>query len=60
MRAKPGPAVAVMARAPAAEAPTAALMAECSLSTGTNSVVTAPSATKLEKRMTMSVWGEMG
>ena len=45
MSAKPCELVAVMVRAPAAAEPMTALMAECSLSTVTNSVSTLPSAT---------------
>ena len=41
--------VAVIALAPAASAPTQALIALCSLSTATNSVSTAPLLTKVEK-----------
>ena len=47
--------VAVITRAPAAEAPTHALIAECSLSTVTNSVSTNPSATNWENSCTTSV-----
>ncbi len=60
MRASPLAAVAVNALAPAAEAPTQLLMALCSLSTGTNSVSTSPSATYSLKRSTMIVWGVIG
>ena len=52
--------VAVMTRAPAAAAPTQALMALCSLSTGTNSVLTRPSATNWEKVCTVAVCGVIG
>jgi hypothetical protein len=45
IRARPWEEVAVYTRAPAAEAPTAALMAECSDSTGMNSASSSPLAT---------------
>ena len=47
MRAKPWEEVAVMVRAPPAAEPITALIAECSLSTVTNSLLTLPSATHL-------------
>ena len=46
---KPLADVAVIALAPAASAPTQALIALCSLSTATNSVSTVPLLTKVEK-----------
>jgi len=45
MRAKPWEEVAVIVRAPPAAEPITALMALCSLSTVTNSLLTLPSAT---------------
>ena len=45
MRAKPWEEVAVMVRAPPAAEPMTALIAECSLSTVTNSLLDLPSAT---------------
>ena len=52
--------VAVRLRAPAADAPIAALMELCSLSTGINSVSTCPFATKDAKYCGISVDGVMG
>ena len=52
--------VAVIALAPAASAPTQALIALCSLSTATNSVSTAPLLTKVEKYCGISVDGVIG
>jgi hypothetical protein len=49
IRARPCDAVAVITLAPAAAAAVQALAAECSDSTGTNSVSTKPSATNCEK-----------
>ena len=49
-----------MTRAPAAEAPTHALIAECSDSTVTYSVCTRPWATNLANSSTMVVCGVMG
>ena len=60
MKASPAELVAVMARAPAAEAPMQADMEECSLSTVTNSVSTWPSATYWAKYWGISVDGVMG
>jgi hypothetical protein len=45
IRAKPWEEVAVIVRAPPAAEPITALIAECSLSTVTNSLLTLPSAT---------------
>jgi hypothetical protein len=52
--------VAVIVLAPEAAAPTQALIALCSDSTGIVSVSTTPSATKRENAITISVWGVMG
>ena len=60
MRATPLALDAVMTRAPAAEAVTEAVMAECSLSTVTKLVSTWPLATKSANFMGMSVDGVMG
>ena len=60
MSAIPHDEVAVSVLAPAASEPMAALMALCSLSTGTKTVSTLPSATKLEKYCGTSVEGVMG
>ena len=58
--ASPADEEAVMARAPAAEAPMQVDMAECSDSTAMNSVPTSPSATYCEKCSGISVEGVMG
>src|SRR5512133_1676201 len=60
MSARPWLDVAVMTRAPAADAPTQALIAECSDSTVTYSVWTRPSATNLANSSTIVVCGVMG
>jgi len=60
INAKPCEEVAVNALAPAAAAPTHALIAECSDSTGTNSVCTSPLATNSEYFSTIIVCGVMG
>ena len=60
MRAKPWEEVAVMVRAPPAAEPMTALIAECSLSTVTNSLETRPSATICAYSCTTSVCGVMG
>ena len=60
MRARPAEEVAVTARAPAASAPMQADMELCSDSTGTNSVLTSPSATYWAKYWGISVEGVMG
>ena len=60
MYARPWLDVAVMTRAPAAEAPTHALIAECSDSTVTYSVWTRPLATNFANSSTMVVWGVIG
>src|SRR5690554_1268285 len=57
---RPWEEVAVMTRAPAAEAPIQALIAECSLSTVINSVSAKPSAIYPEKICTISVAGVIG
>ena len=51
-------AVAVITRAPAADAPTQALIALCSLSTQTNSVSTNPSETKSANFCTVAIGQE--
>ena len=60
IRAKPALLVAVKVRAPAAAEPTAALIAECSLSTRIISVVDSPLATNSANLCIISVWGVMG
>ena len=60
MSARPCDEVAVMTRAPAAEAPTHALIAECSDSTVTYSVWTRPCATNFANSSTMVVCGVIG
>ena len=60
MRAKPALLVAVKVRAPAAAEPTAALMAECSLSTRIISVCDSPLATNSAYLCIISVWGVIG
>jgi len=60
MRAKPAAEVAVIARAPAACAPTTADIAECSLSTFTSVVPTLPFATNSENLCMSSVCGVIG
>ncbi len=60
MSARPCDEVAVMTRAPAAEAPMHALIAECSDSTVTYSVWTRPLATNFANSSTMVVCGVIG
>ena len=60
MSATPFALEAVMTRAPAAEAVTQAVMAECSLSTVTKFVSTSPLATNSANFMIISVEGVMG
>ena len=60
MSARPWELVAVIVRAPLAEAPIAALIAECSLSTVMYSVSTLPSATYWAKICAISVAGVIG
>ena len=60
MSASPWELVEVNVRAPTAAEPQHTLMAECSLSTGTNSASSSPSATSSERCSTMWVCGVMG
>ena len=60
MKARPQEEVAVMALAPAAQAPMVALMELCSDSTGMNSVSISPFAIKVETICGISVEGVMG
>ena len=58
--ARPWDDVAVIVRAPARAAPTAALIAECSDSTFTSSACASPSATCFAKPWMIGVCGVMG
>jgi len=60
MSARPCDEVAVITRAPAADAPMQALIAECSLSTVTYSQSVLPLATKPANSSTMVVCGVIG
>ena len=60
IRARPCDEVAVKARAPAAEAPMQAAMAECSDSTLMNRASSVPSAHISESSSTTWVWGVIG